>query len=71
MLTFQIETTVKMPGTYLSSDASDERGFFEKIARRQKFDPLIAENWYSITDTYVKKQQVQKKGEKRKKKRKR
>ena len=47
-----------MSGTYWSSDKSDERAFFEKIAKRQKFDPLVPENWYIVSEAYVKRQQV-------------
>lgn len=51
------ETTQKMTGMYWSSDKSDDRAFFERIAKRRKFDPLVPKNWYRIPETYVKKQQ--------------
>ena len=35
-----------------------KRRFFERYARANEFDPLIAENWYNVIDNDVKAQKV-------------
>jgi hypothetical protein len=49
-------------------DVGNRRNFFEKFAARHGFDPLIAENWYTVSKESIIKTKVQKKKKKKKKK---
>ena len=34
-------------------DANERRRFFEDISKQLSFDPLVAENWYSVSDEVI------------------
>lgn len=47
------------PMHYWTSEKSDKmKAFFKKFAQKMGFDPLIAENWYSVKQHVVKKFKV-------------
>ena len=35
------------------SDNYNRRQFFEQVAQKRGFDPLIAENWYKVRNTFM------------------
>jgi hypothetical protein len=39
----------KVPFGHWSSNMDNIRAFFDKLAEKLQFDPLVAHNWYNIT----------------------